>query len=184
MPLTLDSSLEARRLLIRLVTAADLPGLLVVNGDDEVTRHLPYATWQSLDDAQAWFARMTAMHAAGTALQFAITEKRSGVTIGSCLLFRFDETSARAELGYVLGRAYWGQGYMHEALQRLIACAFGELALRRLEAEVDPRNGRSARLLARLGFACEGLLPQRWLTKGEACDVNVYGLLNRAWQAP
>jgi RimJ/RimL family protein N-acetyltransferase len=182
MPLSLGHNLESARLLVRLVTEADLPALLVVNSDDAVTRYLPYASWRGMEDARNWYARMSALQAAGSALQFAILERGSGTAIGSCLLFRYEESSARAELGYVLGRAHWGQGYMHEALRSLIGCAFGDLGLRRLEAEVDPRNARSARVLTQLGFTAEGLLRERWLTRGEPCSVAVYGLLRREWQ--
>ena len=184
MPLRLSHGLESARLLTRLVTEDDLPALLVVNGDDAVTHYLPYASWRSLEDARNWYARMGALQAAGAALQFAVLEKQSGVAIGSCLLFRHDEASARAELGYVLGRTHWGQGYMQEALRTLIECAFGELNLRRLEAEVDPRNTRSSQLLLRLGFTVEGRLRERWLTKGEPTDVSVCGLLSREWRRP
>lgn len=181
MPLKLANNLESPRLLIRLVTEADLPALLDVNGDDAVTQYLPYASWSGIEDARAWFARMNALQAAGGALQFAIIEKRADRAIGTCLLFRHEESSERAELGYVLGREHWGQGYMREALRRLIDCAFGELLLRRLEAEVDPRNARSTRVLAQLGFVQEGLLRERWLTRGVPCSVSTYGLLQREW---
>ena len=184
MPLALGRDLESARLLIRLVTQADLPALLTVNSDDAVTRYLPYASWRGMEDARNWYTRMSGLRAAGSALQFAILERRSGTAIGSCLLFRYEESSARAELGYVLGRAHWGQGYMYEALRRLIDCAFNELGLRRLEAEVDTRNARSARVLTRLGFTAEGLLRERWLTRGEPCSVTAYGLLQREWQQP
>ena len=180
----LGNSLESTRLLIRLVTEADLPALLTVNSDDAVTRYLPYASWRGSEDARNWFTRMSALQAAGAALQSAILKRGTGTAIGSCLLFRYEESSARAELGYVLGRAHWGQGYMHEALRSLIDCAFGELGLRRLEAEVDPRNVRSARVLTQLGFTAEGLLRERWLTRGEPCSVSVYGLLQREWPPP
>ncbi len=183
MPLALGRGLESARLLIRLVTEADLPALLVVNSDDAVTRYLPYASWRGIEDARSWYTRMRGLQAAGSALQFALLERRSGTAIGSCLLFRYEQSSARAEIGYVLGRAHWGQGYMREALRSLIDCAFGELALRRLEAEVDPRNTPSARLLTKLGFTAEGLLRERWLTRGEPCSVTVYGLLQREWQS-
>jgi [ribosomal protein S5]-alanine N-acetyltransferase len=181
MPLRPTGTLECARLQIRLVTEADLPALLDVNGDDAVTQYLPYASWRGIEDARAWFARMNALQAAGGSLQYVIIEKRAGKAIGTCLLFRHEESSARAELGYVLGREHWGQGYMHEALRRLIDCAFGELSLRRLEAEVDPRNARSARVLTQLGFVQEGLLRERWLTRGVPCSVNAYGLLHREW---
>jgi RimJ/RimL family protein N-acetyltransferase len=70
---------------------------------------------------------------------------------------------------------------MYEALSGLLGSAFGTMSLRRLEAEVDTRNRSSARLLQRLGFTKEGLLRQRWVTKGEAKDVEMYGLLRDEW---
>lgn len=172
-----DVPVHTARLTLRRVAAGDLGDLLVVNGDDAVTRFLPYATWHTAADAQAWFERMNALQAAGGTAQYVIEHRALGRVIGSCLLFRHDAGSARAELGYVLGRAHWGQGLMHEALQGLIGHAFETLGLRRLEADVNPLNGASVRLLERLGFTREGLARQRWVTKGVACDALLFGLL-------
>jgi [ribosomal protein S5]-alanine N-acetyltransferase len=181
MPLAVPPTLESQRLLVRLVVEDDLTGLLKINGDSEVTRFLPYETWQSHSDGEAWLQRMLGIQATGTAWQFVIELKESKEIVGTCLLFRFEEGSARAELGYVLGRAHQGQGLMSEALSSLLGCAFGTLAMRRLEAEIDPRNAASIRLIERLGFVKEGLLRQRWVTKGETNDVEVYGLLRSEW---
>ncbi|MEP6655716.1 MAG: GNAT family protein [Betaproteobacteria bacterium] len=181
-PLTAPPQIECPRLLLRLVVQADLPALLEVNNKDEVTRFLPYATWNSINDAEAWYQRMSDQQASGTALQFVIEDRRTRTPIGTCLLFRLEETSARAEVGYVLTRSHWGMGYMREALGALIDCAFGRMSLRRIEAEVDPRNAASGRLLLHLGFVKEGLLRQRWVAKGEAKDVEIYGLLRHEWR--
>jgi RimJ/RimL family protein N-acetyltransferase len=124
---------------------------------------------------------MRGIEATGLAFQFVVALKSAERAIGTCLLFRFEEGSARAELGYALGRAHWGQGFMQEALTALLGSAFGTMGLRRLEAEVDTTNRSSARLLQRLGFTKEGLLRQRWVTKGKAKDVEVYGLLRNEW---
>jgi ribosomal-protein-alanine N-acetyltransferase len=177
MPLVAPAQIESPRLLVRAIAEADLPSLLVVNSDPEVTALLPYATWGSLADGQAWYARVRGLEATGLALQFVIVGKSTGAVIGTCLLFRFEETSARAELGYVLGRAHWGQGLMREALVAFLSAAFDSMRLRRIEAEVNTRNQASAALLMRLGFTKEGLLRQRWVTKGHAVDVEMYGLL-------
>lgn len=168
-------------MLVRPVVAADLPALLEVNSSEEVTALLPYARWESMADAEAWLRRMEALQADGRAQQFVVVSKSTGLAIGTCLLFRFEEGSARAELGYVLGRAHWGKGLMRESLEAIIGCAFGIMGLRRLEAEVDTRNRASARLLQRLGFTKEGLLRRRRVAKGEARDVEIYGLLRSEW---
>ncbi|HUG24376.1 GNAT family N-acetyltransferase [Piscinibacter sp.] len=175
--------IESERLRLRLVETDDLPALLRIHAVDEVTRFLPYTTWTGIADAQAWYARAVARHEDGSALQFVIVEKATGEVVGTSLLFRFDTDSARAEVGYALGRPHWGRGFMHEALGALIGFAFGTLALRRLEAEVDPRNLASDRVLIRLGFTREGLLRQRWVAKGEAKDTHIYGLLRGEWSS-
>lgn len=177
MPLPPNPTLHTERLTLRLAEPADLPMLLAVNGDDAVTRFLPYATWKDLADGEAWFSRIAARQAAGEVAQFVIALKDSGQVIGACLLFRFEIPSGRAELGYVLGRAHWGAGYMLEAMQAFVVAAFGPWGLRRLEAEINPLNHASARLLGRLGFVQEGLLRQRWINKGELCDSALFGLL-------
>lgn len=181
MPLVDPGPVESERVTVRLLRDTDLPALMEVNGDEAVTAMLPYAAWRSLDDARAWHDRMAGIQANGMALQFVVESRSSGQAIGTCLLFRFDEGSARVELGYVLGRAHWGRGLMKEALTALLGRAFGAIGVRRVEAEVDPRNAASTGLLRRLGFTREGLLRQRWVTHGEAKDAELFGLLRSEW---
>ncbi|MFN2369802.1 MAG: GNAT family N-acetyltransferase, partial [Candidatus Krumholzibacteriia bacterium] len=89
----------------------------------------------------------------------------------------------RAELGYGLRADAWGQGYAAEAVGELLRFGFTELALHRVEADVDPRNEASVRLLERLGFTREGLLRERWIVEEEISDAAFYGLLRREWEA-
>lgn len=180
---TPETAIPTRRLVLRLVRDEDLPPLLEMNADDAVTRYLPYESWRGMEDAQTWLARARARLAAGEAWQFVIVLRESGRVIGSSLLFHFDLPNGRAEIGYLLGRAHWGAGYMQEAAAALVDYAFGTVGLRRLEAEIDPRNGASARLLERVGFVKEGHLRERWDTKGEVSDSGLYGLLRSAWLA-
>jgi RimJ/RimL family protein N-acetyltransferase len=178
MPFSLPAQIETQRLIIRLVEERDITDLFAINGDDAVTQYLPYETWKTLEDGKNWYERMCSLHATNTVLQFVIVEKESDRVIGTCLLFRLEEASARAEIGYVMGRTFWNMGFTFEALNGLINYAFEECGLRRLEAEIDPRNIASNNLISKLGFIHEGLLRQRWVAKGEASDSNIYGLLS------
>lgn len=182
-PMHLIQPLHTPRLTIREISAADLLDLQAVNGDPEVTRFLPYATWKSEEDAQAWLARMQALAESGSGRQFVIALNTSGRVIGTILLFRFDAGSSRAELGYVLGRAHWRQGMMEEALRAFCGHLFTTEGIRRLEAEVDPANEPSNALLTRIGFVREGMLRKRWVAKGgEPYDTNIYGALAEEWR--
>ena len=175
------STLSTSRLTIRPVEHRDLADLLTINGDDEVTRFLPYATWQSIEDGAAWIKRMNAIAETGTGHQLVAVNSINKKVIGTVLLFRFDEGSARCEIGYVIGRAYWQQGFAKEALSAVCNHAFSNLSIRRIEAEVDPNNLASNAVMQSLGFVKEGLLRRRWITKGVPTDTNIYGCLANEW---
>ena len=100
-------------------------------------------------------------------LKWGIARNTDNALIGTTTLFNLDFNSRRAEIGYGLGRAHWGHGYMHEALTALLNYAFDVLEFRRLEADVDPRNVASIRTVERLGFQREGYLRERWQVNGE-----------------
>jgi RimJ/RimL family protein N-acetyltransferase len=71
---------------------------------------------------------------------------------------------------------------MTDAVTTLIRFAFDALGLHRLEADVDPRNERSLRLLARQGFRVEGHLRETYFVGGEVQDSVILGLLRREWR--
>ncbi len=174
--------MESSRLILRLVEVGDLPALFEVYSDDEVTRFLPNPTWKTPADGQVWFDRILKRRAEGSALELAIVEKATGLAIGVCLLFAFEEASGRAEMGYVLGRRHWRSGLMKEALSTLLDFAFRNLGLRKVEAHTDPVNIPSGEILLRLGFTREGLLRQHAMIKGELKDKQVYGILRQEWE--
>lgn len=182
MPFPSIARVDSPRLTLRAVQASDLPDLLEVNGDPQVTRFLPYATWQSLQDGEAWFARMQALGASGSGQQLVLARRSDSKVIGTMLLFKYDEGSSRMELGYALGRAHWKQGLMREAIVAACSHAFEAQGIRRIEAEVNPDNLASGALLAAVGFTLEGRLRKRWVAKGAAYDTNIYGCLAQEWR--
>ncbi len=181
MPLLTIDTIVTPRTTLREIRADDLPDLMEVNGDPEVTQYLPYATWQSLPDASAWLERMRKLMATGSARQLVIVRNADKKVIGTALLFKFEEGSNRLELGYALGRHYWKQGYASEALRALISNAFTAMRIRMLEAEVNPSNIASNALRRSLRFTQEGHLRERWVAKGVTYGVNIYGLLASEW---
>jgi len=109
-------------------------------------------------DARAWIARADRGRRAGERLSLSIVRRSDGALLGGVGLHQFSEGSARAEVGYWLGRDYRGEGYASEAVERLLEVAFRDLALHRIEARVFPGNGPSQRLARRAGLRYEGRL--------------------------
>ncbi len=74
---------------------------------------------------------------------------------------------------------YWGQGLANEALTRVLLHARDRMQMRRIEADVDPRNSASLRCSERLGFVREGYARERWVVAGEIQGAVLLGLLLR-----
>lgn len=176
-------SLRTDRLLLRPLRAADAPAIYAIRSDPTVMRYASSPPLASPEQAEAFIAREAAGMAAGESLRLGLQRVEDDVLIGICLLFHINRQCRRAEIGYELRADVWGRGYMHEALLALVRLGFSELALNRIEADIDPRNVASARSLERLGFTKEGHLRERWIVNGEVSDSAVYGLLLSDWQA-
>ena len=173
-------TLDAGRVRLRSWTNADIPALFAIFGDPEVTRYWGFAVLPDLAAAAALLEQLHQGFRARTLFQWGV-EAVGGPLVGTCTLSQLDSTNRRAELGFALGKAFWGRGYMAAALPAVIEFAFGQLGLQRLFADVDPRNAPSIRALEGLGFRPEGILREHYLAQGEPQDAVVYGLLRREW---
>jgi RimJ/RimL family protein N-acetyltransferase len=172
--------LHTDRLLLRPLLETDVDALFAIFSDARVMRYWSTPAWTSREPAREMIAADLAQTSRDN-LRLGIALSESGILLGTCSLFSINSVCRRAEVGYGLGSFAWGHGYMHEALQALLDFGFGELGLNRIEADIDPRNGASARTLERLGFAREGYLRERWIVGGEVSDTALYGLLRREW---
>ena len=170
------------RLALRFISDDDVDAMFEVFSDPEVMR---FWSTPPLADRDGVVALVNEIHDSfdrQVMLKWGVARRADNMLIGTTTLYNLDFTNRRAELGYALGRKHWGQGYMHEALQALLSYAFETLDLRRLEADVDPRNEASIKSLERLGFQREGFLRERWEVGGEIQDALFYGLLRPEWK--
>ena len=115
--------------------------------------------------------------AAKKAFYWAMELRETGAFVGSCDLSEIDRRHKRAEVGFIIARAYWGDGYSQEAMSAVIDHAAQMLRLQRLTARTHLGNARSVRLLERLGFTQEGLLRGYVDRDGERRDCLMFGLL-------
>ena len=176
------STINASRVSLRWISEQDVDALYRIFSHTEVMR---YWSTPPLVDRNAAVGLLHEIHDGfqrRTLLKLGIARRTDDALIGTTTLFNLDFSNHRAEIGYGLDRAHWGNGYMHEALQALLVYAFDVLALHRIEADVDPRNSASIRTVERLGFQREGYLRQRWQVNGEIQDTLFYGLLRPDWE--
>ncbi len=175
-----DDVLTGPRVDLRPFTLEDVAAVLAYASDPEVTRHLQ---WEAYDDPEtaAAFIRSTAT-GGETWFARAIVLRDAGTVIGGADLRIVSPPDRRAELGYGLGRPYWGHGYATEAASLLVRFGFEHLGLTRIQALCAVDNARSMRTLERLGMHREGRLEQYRWKGGAAHDLWLYALTRAAWR--
>lgn len=158
--------------------ADDAPELQRLAGAREIadtTLAIPHP--YELDHARAWIAQQRREAARGRAINFAIRLRTSGALIGSVGLRDIDPEHLQAELGFWIGREWWGNGYAREAAAAVIAFGFEGVGLNRIYAHHMDRNPAAGRVLQAAGMQREGLLRQRVRKWGAYEDVVLYAIL-------
>jgi RimJ/RimL family protein N-acetyltransferase len=174
-------TLTSARLVLRPLDAPDVPALFEIFGDPKAMRFWSAPPLPDMAAAHALLADIRRYFAARTLFQWGIELRATGAIIGTCTIFHIDHNHRRGEIGCAIARAHWEHGYASDALTTLIRFAFEQLDLHRLEADPDPQNIASLRLIERQGFKREGYLRERYFLNGEPQDALYYGLLRREW---
>lgn len=148
----------------RLVLSVPVPGDALeiyetYASDPEVTRYLSWLPHRSLQDTAEFLAIATFSWDQGDAFAWTIRGKESRSLLG---MIEARVTGTRIEIGYVLAKRYWGQGYMTEAVSAITRWALRQSTIFRVWAVCDLENTGSARVLEKAGMIREGIL-RRWL---------------------
>ncbi|MGY1519403.1 GNAT family N-acetyltransferase [Luteimonas sp. A482] len=174
--------LTGQRLCLRGPRVQDIDDVFALFSHADVMRFWSSAPMRVRMQAEGKVEEMLDGFARRESLNWLIAARRDDRAIGSCTLYRFDARHRRAEVGYALHPDWWGRGLATEAVALALDWGFHRLGLHRIEADIDPRNEASRRLLAGLGFRREGLLRQRFLIDGSASDSEIFGLLQDEWR--
>lgn len=167
-------TLRTQRFKLSPLTRDDIDAVLTHFGDPEVTRYLDIHPLAGRSDARDVIDWAEALRSSGSGLRWAIRDREGGF-VGTCgfHLMTF-ERGRRAEIGYDLGRAWWGRGVMDEVIPPALAFGYGVLSLHRIEALVTPGNDRSCDVLERHGFLREGVLRDYGFWKDQFWDQILY----------
>jgi len=175
--------LETERLVLRNIRASDWQDIQEYASDPGVVK---FMFWGPNTEAETReFVRRvikSRRQKIRTAWDVALVEKNLNRLIGAGGLYIRSPQNREGEIGYVLNRLYWNQGYVTEAAGRLLTFAFEELGLQRIFATCDPDNSGSYRVMEKIGMQREGRLRGNKLIKGVWRDSLVYGILREDWE--
>jgi RimJ/RimL family protein N-acetyltransferase len=148
--------IPTERLILRKPREEDAQALFEsYTSDPEVTRFLLWQAHSSVDETLQFLKEGEAKWASGEAYRWAL-ELREDDSLLGMIVARMEKSSV--DVGYVLSKKAWGQGYMAEALKAVIDWALSQEEIFRVWAVCDTENVASARVMEKAGMLREGLM--------------------------
>ena len=170
--------LETERLLLRPFREADGDAMFRNwASDPAVTKYLTWQPHESVEASRAIAALWERESARPDFYQWAVVPRRLGEPIGSLSVVRMDEAVDAMELGYCIGRPWWGMGITAEAVRAVIAYLFREVGANRIAACHDVDNPHSGRVMEKAGMTREGTLRASQRNNRGVVDVTYYAIL-------
>jgi len=177
-------SLETDRLLLRPFAPADARDVQRLAGDIDIaatTLEIPHPYEDGM--AEEWIATHADRYERGEFACFAIALRETKALVGAISL-TIESRHERGELGYWIGKPYWGNGYCTEAAGAVLRFGFDVLKLNRIYSSHMVRNPASGRVQEKIGMTFEGRLKQHIKRFGEVEDVEVRAVLRSDYRAP
>jgi len=174
--------LETDRLILREMTLDDVEFYFRHFNNDRIVEGSCFPGPKSLEAAKEELeSYCIEPFKEGMGIRWGILRKGTSELIGTCGYYDWNRTAHRAEIGYDLDPAHWGQGVMIEAMCAVLRYGFEKMELNRIQAIIDSKNARSMRLIKRFGFTEEGVLRQRSYFNGQFRDDVCFSLLKKEW---
>lgn len=171
--------LESERLFFRKIMAGDAKDLFLIRSNDDVMKFMDVSRFKSISDAEKMIGSIEESYHKESGINWGIVEKHSNVFFGYFGFFRLIPEHCRAEIGYALNPEFWGKGYMHETINRLVRFGFEIMKLHSIEATVNPENKKSKKVLEKIGFKKEAYFRENYLFNNRFLDSVIYSLLEK-----
>ena len=170
--------IRTARVTLRGWEPEDAEAIYAYASDPEVTPHVGWDRATSLADAQAFLDTVVAPNFERQELDYCITLRGAEhLCIGGMGLYWHRKEYQVMELGYVLNRAHWGQGYVPEAGRALIAHAFATTPVERIFAPIFAPNQKSRRAAEKMGLKLEGVHRSALNLRGQRWDEAIYAIV-------
>jgi ribosomal-protein-alanine N-acetyltransferase len=170
--------IHTKRLLLRKLTLEDKAAIFEIRSNPEIMKYVARPVAKTMEDAIEHLNKVLKNLSENGGIDWGIEEKASGKLIGTIAYWRISKENYRAELGYVLNEKWHQKGFMHEALTTVIDFGFKQIQLHSIEANIDPLNVASARLLEKNKFIKEAHFKENFFFEGVFLDSVIYSRVN------
>lgn len=170
-------TIETSRLILRKAKIEDAEAMFCNWANDpEVTKFLTWPTHGTIEITEKVLASWVDSYQRDDYYQWMIVLKETEEPIGSIMASTVGRAQS-AHIGYCIGKAWWYQGIMSEALQAVMDFLFDTVGHHRVEAMYDSNNPNSGKVMVKCGMKFEGTLRQADRNNQGICDACYYGLL-------
>jgi [ribosomal protein S5]-alanine N-acetyltransferase len=169
--------IHTERLVLRQITHEDVNEFLSLRSNVQVLKYLDRFPLHSKEEVLELIQKITDSHTGNDAITWAIGFKENPVLIGTIGLWKTDKPNHRAEIGYMLMPEHQRKGIIQEAMTATINYGFNSMKLHSIEANINPANEASKKLLEKNGFAKEAYFRENYYFDGRFLDSVIYSLL-------
>lgn len=151
--------LETERLLLRPFRKEDAEEVFVCwERDPDVAKYMFWTSHNDIEKTKEWIAFEIGQIEKEDWYRFAIELKETGELIGTALIY-YEEEVVCWEIGYNLGKRYWGKGYTTEAMRKVVDFAVELLGITEIVGRHAKENPASGNVMKKLGFEYEKDIP-------------------------
>lgn len=165
--------IDTPRLRLRRLFREDVEDLLEATSDSRVVRFEPWGPYSEAETAQM-VENILEQLQNGVCTEWAVERREDAKVLGVIHLNKIDFFNRSAEIGYWLSRKAWGCGYATEAVNALVRYSLASLRMDEIVAICHPENLASVRVLRKVGFSLQKILPQHIVLRGKAWDCPQY----------
>jgi ribosomal-protein-alanine N-acetyltransferase len=169
--------LSTERLNLRRIIENDAEEIFFLRSDKQMIQYLDRDPAKSVKDAIEWIRKTNEGIDNNLNITWGITLKNETKLIGTITFWNIKKEHYRAETGYILHTACQGKGIMHEAMAAILEYGFKTMKLHSVEANVNPANEASIKLLKRNNFIQEAYHKENFYYNGKFFDSVIYSLI-------
>ena len=169
--------LETERLIVRKYTIEDVNDYFKFASDTDVTKFLRWEPHPNKEYTLEYIKGVLEEYSKGKDSPWGLEHKTAKKLIGIVHIMQLDTHHKKAQIGFVLAKDYWNNGYMTEALNKVLEYCFTVLSLNRIEALIITDNCAAVRVMEKVGMQHEGLLRKYLYQKEDFRDFHLFSMI-------
>lgn len=170
-------TLITERLMLKQIVSADAPEIFALRCSKEAMQFIGRPLAETLDDALQYIQKLTDNLQQNEGVTWGICLKNDSKLMGTIGFWKIDKDNYRAEIGYMLHPLHHRKGYMQEAIAATLDYGFTTMMLHSVEANINPANEASKKILEKNMFVQEALFRENYYYNGQFLDSHIYSLL-------